>query len=148
VPFLGAVNSWMTPMILQSLDPKEPKELVGDLFDAYEEGTFRAEARQELMKLGGRSVWLLGDSVQRNLARAPDYARETAVLIAQLVEWNTVPYAMPLLELEDADVRASIFAGLRRATGTDAGTDEAFWREAGLERRRTAIANWRKELGF
>jgi hypothetical protein len=147
VPFLGTVNSWMTPMILLSSDPGEPRELVTDMVSAYEAGKFRAEARLELRMLGERSVWQLADSLEMRASRDPAYARETAQLIADLLGWATIDYAMPLLEVEDPEVRVAIFAGLRRVTGTDGGTNEAFWREAALERRRTAIDGWRRDLG-
>ncbi len=144
VPFLGSATSWMTDMVLMEQDQTELHERVREMVAAYEEGTHRAAAALEIRKLGTTTLGLLVDIVQRSTTADPDFARATAALAADVVEYRTVDWMFPLLESDDIDVRLIAFRGLRRATGTDGGTDEEFWRDASTVRRRDAIQNWKK----
>lgn len=146
VPFLGTATSWMTEMILLQQDDTELRSRVREMVQAYEAGEHRAAAEREIRKLGTRCLALLVTSVQERLSAEPDYARATAVLAADLVEYRTAGWMFPLLELEDEAVRLAAFRGLTRATGTDGGTDAGFWRDASVVRRRDAIAAWRLRL--
>lgn len=146
VPFLPTATSWMTTMIASGLDQRELDDRVQTVFAAYEQGEFRAAARREILALGSRCVWLLADSVERRFAADHDYALQTVDLLGRLVEFRSAPYVLSLLLLDDADLRERVFAALRDATDTDAGTDAAFWRDASLDARRAAIERWRAEL--
>lgn len=146
VPFLGSATSWMTDMVLMEQDQTELHERVREMVAAYEEGTHRTAAALEIRKLGTTTLGLLVDIVQRSTTADPDFARATAALAADVVEYRTVDWMFPLLESDDIDVRLIAFRGLRRATGTDGGTDEEFWRDASTVRRRDAIQTWKKRL--
>jgi hypothetical protein len=146
VPFLGELTSWMTTMIIQSSDPKELEYRVDEMVRAWDKGVFRDAARRELQRLGPSCVWQLADSAQKRAARDPAYALATAQLIAQILDYRSAPYALPLLELDDVELRLVVFRAVRDRTGTTGGTNEAFWRDAGLDRRREGIRDWQKEL--
>jgi hypothetical protein len=146
VPFVAPATAWMIPMIEMSSDPREMPARVQDVIAAYEQGEFRAAARREILKLGSRCVWLLADIVDRNASRDVEFAHATAELIAQLVDFRTARYVLPLLLQDDAELRVIVFRGVRAATSTDAGTDEQFWQRASKSERQPAIERWQEEL--
>lgn len=144
--FAGAETSWMTNMILMGADQTEMHERVQRMVAAYEEGEFRDEARREILKLGPRCTWLLAESIERNVARDRDYALAAAELVARIVDYASARYVLPLLMVEDPELRRIVYEGVADATGTDGGTEASFWQDASRERRRTAIESWMREL--
>ncbi|MGE3174548.1 MAG: hypothetical protein AB7O97_18095 [Planctomycetota bacterium] len=146
VAFTAPATSWMTDMIVAGTDPNELRTRVERVIAAYEDGAHRDAARREILKLGARCVWMLADSIERRAGDDPAYARDAAALAMQLVDFGAARHALPLLRLDDVELRALVFRGVRDATGTDGGTDEAFWREAELPRRQRAIEHWIDEL--
>jgi hypothetical protein len=139
VPFLPASTSWMTHMLLQEQDESALKSRVGELVDAYVEGSQRAAASQEIHKLGSRCVAGLVQSIEKRLPADPDYARATTALAADVADFRGALLLLALLAVDDAEVRVRACHGSVRATGMDGGTDETLWRNGSLEQRQAAI---------
>jgi hypothetical protein len=129
VPFMPAETSWMTQMILQQQDETELRERVVNLVAAWEQGTHRAAAAREIRKLGSRCVPMLVYGIEQRHGDAATL-RETAALVAQIVDHHDCRFAAHLLLDDDAEIRVAAFRGVARASGEDFGTDEAFWRDA------------------
>jgi hypothetical protein len=146
VPFLGTATSWMTRMILQEQDDTELRQRVKDMVAAYEDGAYRQAAEREIRKLGSHCVPLLAYGIEQHLGHGDDYARQAAQLVAQTVDFLRAGYVLPLLQSDDAEVRVSIFDGLRRAAGQDLGQTEESWRQAPAERRKLGAEAWEQAL--
>jgi hypothetical protein len=145
VPFTAPATSWMTHMIQMSTDPDELANRVRSVVDAFDDPELRDAARVEIMKLGSQCVWALADSAERALARDRDHALRAADLVAQILEYRSSVYALPLLMTEDPELRVIAFHGLRRATGMDI-ENESFWRDAERDRRSRAVERWKNAL--
>jgi hypothetical protein len=146
VAFVGSVTSWMTPMIEMSSDPEEIVERIDEMVDAFEQGDHQEEAARELMKLGPRCTPALVKAVEKALPRDRALAIETAKLLGRLVDYRRSVYALPLLRLDDAELRVVVFDAVCRATDTDSATDAEFWRNASPQNREGAIQRWTKQL--
>jgi len=142
MPFVASAMAWMTPMIRQSTDPEELPTLIRELIAAFEQGEYRDEARAQLLQIGSQCVPAVSESIERLTATDRRTALAAATLLAHVVDFGYAKYAIQLLLLDDADVRAAVFTGLRDRTEQDNGTDETFWRTASEPNRKAAVERW------
>lgn len=147
VPFLGTATSWMTEMIRLQQDDAELRARVVSMVEAYQEGTWRDAAEQEIRKLGSNCVALLAYSIGPRGVDDAEYRARTADLVASIANYRTAGWLLPLLGHDDPVVRLRVFRGLRRITNEEAGGTEEFWRNASPGDRQQGIARWREVLG-
>lgn len=143
LPFAGTITNWMTPMVLMQRDDSELRARVGQMLQAYLEGTHRDPAEAELRRLGGHCVPRLFEAIEAMAASA--LRERTARLLAEVADYGHAVWLVALLERGDAATRAIAFTGLVRITGAGV-EDETFWRDAGDAEREAAAARWRERL--
>lgn len=144
MPFVGALTSWMTRLIVLQQDDRELRARIRDMVAAFRGTTHRDAAVVELRRLGAAAVPELFTALEDPGAE-PALQHRTAALLADLAEFAQAEWLLAMLERGDEETRAHAFRALVRVTG-QAVESEAFWRDDSQEQREAAAGRWRQQL--
>lgn len=137
-----ARTEWMAPFLASAGNAAERGRRLEDLVRRLADPAARARADRQVRMLGASVC--RGLLLAMDLASDPDHQRALALLIADLADYADRSILLPMLRSDDADVRAAMYRGLRRLTGSapPSADSEVFWRNAPALLRMQAAEEW------
>jgi HEAT repeat protein len=140
---IAAAERWIDEiLVLKGRDNPELKQRIDDLMAQLGANKMAYLFESEIRGLGDHCVVPLTRYIQSDRSKdEPERRRKAARILSDSAQPWCIPYLIELLSDRDADIRATVAAGLARVAGTTIGRDQQ-WREGSAEQREKLISDW------